>query len=36
MADMNAAYNMLVENLKALEAELAELKKNSKKDKKKG
>jgi len=36
MSNMNEAYNMLVENLKALELELAELKKSSKKDKKKG
>jgi hypothetical protein len=36
MSEMNEAYNMLVANLKALEMELDELKKSSKKDKKKG
>ena len=34
MADMNTAYLMLVENLKALEAELSEMKKDKKEEKK--
>ena len=33
MADLNAAYEMMVANLKALELELDELKKDSKEDK---
>ena len=34
MADLNAAYEMMVANLKALELELDELKKDSKEDEK--
>ena len=34
MADINEAYLHLVENLKALEAELADLKKGKKEEKK--
>ena len=33
MADMNTSYLMLLENLKALEAELADLKKDRKEEK---
>ena len=35
MADLNAAYEMMAANLRALELELDELKKSSKKDEKK-
>ena len=34
MADLNTAYEMMVANLKALELELDELKKDSKEDEK--
>ena len=34
MVDLNAAYEMMVANLKALELELDELKKDSKEDEK--
>ena len=36
MADLNTAYEMMAANLRALELELDELKKDSKKDEKKG